>query len=105
MEILGYQVENGEYPGYSLLRPLPEDRTLMFSCISSLKCLVSIKGNEKYIYHYDNQPEEVFNLSEDPLEEHNLAHEYNKEDLDKRRENLLAWLSSVNSKYGDDSRS
>jgi len=105
VEMLGYQVENGEYPGYSLLRPLPEDRTLMFSCISSLKCLASIKGVEKYIYHYDNQPEEVFNLSEDPLEEHNLADEYSKEDLDKWREDLLAWLSSVNSKYCDDSSS
>jgi hypothetical protein len=74
----------------------------MFSCISSLKCLASTKGVEKYIYHYDNQPEEVFNLSEDPLEEHNLADEYSKADLDKWREDLLAWLSSVNSIYGDD---
>ena len=35
VEMLGYQVANGEYPGNSLLRPLPKDRTLMFSCISS----------------------------------------------------------------------
>jgi lipoteichoic acid synthase len=105
VEMLGYDVENGEYPGYTLLRPLPEDRTLMFSCISSLKCLASIKGDEKYIHHYDNQPEEVFNLSEDPLEEQNLADEYSKADLAKWREDLLAWLSSVNSKYGDASSS
>jgi lipoteichoic acid synthase len=104
VEMLGFEVENGEYPGYSLLRPLPEDRTLRFSCISSRKCLASIKGDEKYIYHYDNQPEEVFNLSEDPLEEHNLADEYSKEDLDKRREDLFQWLSSVNSTYGHASR-
>jgi lipoteichoic acid synthase len=104
VEMLGFEVENGEYPGYSLLRPLPEDRTLRFSCISSRKCLASIKGDEKYIYHYDNQPEEVFNLSEDPLEEHNLADEYSKEDLDKRREDLFQWHSSVNSTYGRASR-
>ena len=105
VETLGYQVENGEYPGYSLLLPLPEDRTLRFSCISSLKCLASIKGDEKYIYHYDNQPEEVFNLSEDPLEEHSLADEYSKADLDKWRKDLFAWLSSVNSKYSAKSSS
>jgi arylsulfatase A-like enzyme len=99
VEVLGYQVENGEYPGYSLLRPIPEDRTLRFSCISSLKCLASIKRDEKYIYHYDNQPEEVFNLSEDPLEEYNIADEYSEADLDKWREDLFTWRSSVNSYY------
>ena len=99
VEVLGYQVENGEYPGYSLLRPIPEDRTLRFSCISSLKCLASIKRDEKYIYHYDNQPEEVFNLSEDPLEEYNIADEYSEAHLDKWREDLFTWRSSVNSYY------
>src|SRR5919202_754048 len=100
LEMLGYEVKNGEYPGYSLLHSVPEDRTLMFSCFHEEQCLASIKGNEKYIYHYDNQPEEVFDLSEDPLEEHNLADEYSKEELDKRREELLAWRSKVNAQYG-----
>jgi lipoteichoic acid synthase len=71
----------------------------MFSCFHEKACLASIKGNEKYIYHYDNQPEEVFDLSKDPLEEHNLADQYSKEDLDKRRKDLLAWHSSVDAMY------
>ena len=100
LEMLGYEVKDGKYPGYSLLHSLPEDRTLRFSCISRRKCMASIKGNEKYIYHYDNQPEEVFDLSKDPLEEHNLAEEYSKEDLDKRRKDLFAWLSRVDAQYG-----
>src|SRR5215210_5417927 len=73
LEMLGYEIKEGKYPGYSLLHPLPEERTLMFSCISDRKCLARITGNEKYIYHYDNQPEEVFDLSKDPFEQHNLA--------------------------------
>jgi lipoteichoic acid synthase len=104
VDLLGYEVENGVYPGYSLLRPLPEERTLMFSCISTRKCVGSITGDEKYIYHYDNQPEEVFDLSKDPLEEHNLAGEYSKEELDKRREDLFRWRLSVNSEYGGNNR-
>ncbi|MCA1738060.1 MAG: sulfatase-like hydrolase/transferase, partial [Actinobacteria bacterium] len=89
LEMLGYEVKDGSYPGYSLLHETPEDRTLNFSCISERKCLASIKGNEKYIYNYDNQPDEVFDLSEDPLEKNNLADEYSREDLDQRREDLL----------------
>jgi arylsulfatase A-like enzyme len=101
LEMLGYMVKNGEYPGYSLLHPVPDDRTLMFSCISSFKCLASIKGEEKYVYNYGNQPDEVFNLSKDPLEKNNLASLFSKEELDKRREELLAWRSKVDTEYGD----
>ena len=100
LEMLGYEVKDGQYPGYSLLHELPENRTLMFSCISHRECMASINGDEKYIYHYDNQPEEVFNLSEDPLEEHNLADQYSKEDLDRRRKELFAWLSRIDAEYG-----
>jgi arylsulfatase A-like enzyme len=99
LDMLGYEVKNGTYPGYSLLNSLPRNRPLFFSCITTRKCLASIKGNEKYIYHYDNQPEELFDLSKDPLEEHNLADEYSQEELDKRREELLEWHSRVNAGY------
>src|SRR5215207_1550303 len=99
-EMLGYEVRDGEYAGYSLLHPLPEERTLFFSCISERTCLASLKGNEKYIYHYGNQPKEVFDLSKDPLEKHNLARERDEEELDKRRQKLLEWRSSVDGNYG-----
>jgi len=100
LEMVGYEVKNGKYPGYSLLHPLPGSRTLMFSCITNRKCLASLKGYEKYIHHYGDQPDEVFDLSKDPLERQNLADERDKQELDERREELLAWYSSVNAVYG-----
>jgi lipoteichoic acid synthase len=99
LELLGYEVKGGEYPGYSLLHQLPEDRTLMFSCFHQDACLASLKGPEKYVYHYDNQPDELFDLSKDPLEKNNLARERPKEEVDKRRKDLLEWRSRVNAKY------
>jgi lipoteichoic acid synthase len=99
LELLGYEVENGEYPGYSLLHPIPEDRTLYFSCWFEEACLASIEGIEKYIYHYGDRPEEIFDLQSDSSEQHNLAGERPKEELDKRREDLLAWRSSVQAEY------
>ncbi|MDQ3832196.1 MAG: sulfatase-like hydrolase/transferase [Actinomycetota bacterium] len=101
VDLLGYEVENGEYPGYSLLHPVPEDRTLMFSCISTRRCAASLKGFEKYIHHFGSQPDEVFDLSNDPLEKRNLADEYSKEELDKRREELFAWRRKVDIEHGD----
>ena len=97
LEMLGYEVA-GEYPGYSLLHEIPEDRTLMFSCFHDKACAASLKGSEKYIYHYDNQPDDFFALSEDPLEKENLADERDEE-VEARREALLEWRSSVNAAY------
>jgi arylsulfatase A-like enzyme len=102
LEMLGYEVENGEYPGYSLLREPPADRTLRFSCWFEEACLASIRGTEKYIYHYGDQPEEIVDLSKDPLEEHNLAGDYSKKEIDERREALIEWRSSVDAEYGTD---
>jgi arylsulfatase A-like enzyme len=100
LEMLGYDVEDGRYPGYSLLHPLPEDRTLRFSCITDRKCLASIRGTEKYIHHYGDQPDEIFDLSKDPLEQRNLADERGTEEINERRDNLVAWRSGVNAGYG-----
>ena len=101
LEMLGYEVRNGEYPGYSLLRPLPENRTLTFSCWNENACLASIEGTEKYIYHYDNQPDEIFDLSKDYLEERNLAGEHGKEEMAKRRDELIEWRSSIDAEYSN----
>ena len=99
LEMLGYEVEGGVYPGYSLLHPLPEDRTLMVSCFHEFTCLVSIEGSEEYVYHYSNRPEEVFDLSKDPLEQNDLAGEYTREELYERRDELLEWQTGVNATY------
>jgi lipoteichoic acid synthase len=99
LEMLGYEVEDGRYPGYSLLHPIPEDRTLMFDCFHEETCMASLRGPEKYIYHYGNQPDELFDISKDPFERKNLADGLGSEELDKRREDLLKWRSGVNATY------
>jgi lipoteichoic acid synthase len=58
-------------------------------------------GFEKYIYHFGERPEEVFDLSKDPLERRYLASERSKEELDERRQGLFAWRTKVNAQYGE----
>lgn len=64
------------------------------------QCLASNRGSEKeYIHHYGNQPDEFFDLSEDPLEQRNLVSEHPKQEMAQRREELLEWRSSVEATY------
>jgi lipoteichoic acid synthase len=97
-ELLGYEIDGGAYQGNSILSSLPENRPLMFSCWSAEQCLASLEGNEKYIYHYDNRPDELFDISEDPLEQENLASE-RQEEVERRRSELLAWRSRIDAVY------
>jgi lipoteichoic acid synthase len=99
-DLLGYDVAGGEYPGYSLLDP-PEDRTLYASCWYENKCLASVKGDSKYIYHYGSQSEEVYDLSEDPREQNNIVDKAPPAELRSRREELLRWDAETNAAYDD----
>jgi hypothetical protein len=72
----------------------------MFSCFYQSSCLASLKGTEKYIYHFDNQPDELFDFSKDPVERQNLIGQRTQEEVEQRRRELLEWRAKVNEKYG-----
>ena len=99
-DLLGYGMKGGDYQGGSLLRPLSKNRTLMFSCWNESGCLASLKGTEKYIYHFDDQPDELFDLSKDPVERQNLIGQQSQEEVEQRRRELLEWRAKVNANYG-----
>jgi lipoteichoic acid synthase len=96
--LLGYEIRGGTYPGSSMLSAL-EERTLMASCYHERTCLASIRGDEKYIYHYGNKGEEFFDLSEDPLEKNNIIERQDDEEIKALRNQLLAWEAQVRASY------
>ena len=98
VDLLGYDVTDGGYPGYSLT-DLPENRTLKFSCWYDDTCVASLRGQTKYIHHFDERPDQVFDLQEDPLEQNNLVEE-RPELGEKRREELFEWREENNELYG-----
>ena len=99
LDLLGYGVAGGEYPGSSLLDAMPEDRTLRAACWYEQECLTSVKGDEKFIYYYGDRPDQLFDLSADPLERDNLAGERPEGSLDERRRGLLRWAAEVEAAY------
>jgi lipoteichoic acid synthase len=97
-DLLGYRIEGGTYPGASMLSP-PEHRTLRASCYHVRTCMASIRGDKKYIYHYDNKAEEFFDLSRDPHERHNIIGRLNEEKVEALRDDLLTWEARIEASY------
>ncbi|TDP77598.1 phosphoglycerol transferase MdoB-like AlkP superfamily enzyme [Bradymonas sediminis] len=87
---LGFEIVAGEFPGTPLAE-VDRERRLFMNCWYERRCMAEIFGDEKYIYHFGAQPDEFFNLSEDPLETKNLA--ATRDDLGERRQRLLEWRS------------
>jgi lipoteichoic acid synthase len=98
VDMLGYEVVDGEYPGRSVL-DLPEDRTLLFGCRPDLLSTARIQEQEKYIYHFGNRPDEFYDLAKDPLERNNLATKIGGKELDRQRSELLEWHAETTAAY------
>jgi lipoteichoic acid synthase len=99
VDLLGYKVVGADYPGRSLLRPIPENRSLKASCWYEEACLASMRGDEKYIYYYGDRSEQLFDLSKDPSEEDNLAGQLSTKASKERRVALLRWAARVKAAY------
>ncbi|MBX6765098.1 MAG: LTA synthase family protein, partial [Rubrobacteraceae bacterium] len=99
VQLLGYRIEGGRYQGRSMLAPPEPHRTLYFSCWDDYTCLASIKDGMKYIYFFGNKPEEVYDLSTDPYERHDIAARVGRAWLDERRAQVKAWFSRINAMY------
>ena len=100
VRLLGYEMAGGEYPGVPIT-DLPgrraAERTLYANCRPDLLSAARIKGFEKYIYHYDNRPEELYDLRRDPLEQNNLAKE--DEPHEDLQTEILDWRAKTAALY------
>ncbi len=97
LELLGFRIENGVYPGRSMFAP-PIDRAIMSHCWRERQCMSVIRGPYKLIYHFDNRPDELFDLVRDPGETRNLAAEM-PERAKRMRKELIAWRIGVLAYY------
>ena len=93
VDLAGFDLVDADYPGASLAR-LPDERTFRFSCYNDGRCLGQLRGTRKLIHYYGQQPDELYDLAEDPLEERDLAGE-EPEEVQRTREELREWASNL----------
>lgn len=96
-DLLGYRLTGGTYHAASLLQVHPAP--LRVSCFMENRCLAYIEGDKKYVHHFGIRPDEVFDLSADPGETHNIISQQDKAQVKSWRQDLLRWRDQVSSAY------
>ena len=94
--LAGMEAKQANFPGADLTT-LETERTLFAHCWYERRCMASIRGDEKFIYHFDQREDEFYNLAEDPDEKENRVD--TMADYQARRDELITWRLSVNNVY------
>ena len=90
VELLGYRIEGAELPGQSLLHAVDADRKLYYTSSIDWSFLSARRGQRKYIYSFDRQPMEVFDLDKDPKELTALR-DLDAQELASMKQDMLEW--------------
>jgi lipoteichoic acid synthase len=89
LEWLGTPATSG-LPGKSLLTT--EGHTDLFAaCWLRQRCMAIRRGDQKFIWHFDKQPPELFDLVKDPLERKDLLKETPEVTWGPMKDRLLVW--------------
>ncbi|RME92739.1 MAG: LTA synthase family protein [Candidatus Hydrogenedentota bacterium] len=94
---LGYQIENNHYRGINFMRIQKSPRNVYLSCWKNYTCLGFVNKFEKYIYWFNNRPDEYYHLQADPLEKKNLARETHN--IAMYRQQTLTWYKQIKALY------
>ena len=97
LEWLGTPVASG-LPGKSLLST-DGHPYLLASCWLRQRCMATRDATHKYIWHFDKQAPELFDLAADPLERENLLSATPDALWTPMKERLLAWRSDNHARW------
>ena len=99
-DLLGYKITGGTYHASSILSPQDNKNPLVSSCWDLFQCMAYFPDKtHKYIYFFGYKPDEYFDLSKDPEEEHNLINTLSSKTQEKYRNLVLAWQAQVNATH------
>ncbi|TRW94361.1 LTA synthase family protein [Candidatus Methylobacter oryzae] len=94
-DMLGFSIRDHSLPGISLLRDNPKDREIYYGSALDEVSIGMRKGSRKYVYNFDSAPMEVFDLEQDPLEQHDLGGEISEEEAHSVKNQMLMWYGAT----------
>jgi lipoteichoic acid synthase len=71
------------------------------TCFENTRCLARIDGGLKYVHHFGDRRDQVFDLATDPSERHDLNRSTDPYWLAQQRAAVLRWRLSVDQIYHD----
>jgi lipoteichoic acid synthase len=95
LDLLGLELEHATLPGIPLTRPAPADRSVYFAGEAGAQFLAVRKGDLKFIYNYERTPTEVYSMSQDPDERHDLASTLDPRVIEDAETDMLVWNERV----------
>ncbi len=92
LELLGYRIEGGRLDGRSVFSS-PWRQAVHVACWYHDYCMARVTERRKFVYHYWRRPPEVFDLTTDPFERHDLRArgEVPRSELVSSIESLRRW--------------
>lgn len=90
-DLMGYSLSGGTPRGRSMLADRDDDEVLVTSCFERGRCAAALDGNLKYIHHFGDRPDEVFDLSVDPYERDDIAALMEPSWLEAHRQRVVQW--------------
>ena len=69
--LLGFELRDGNPEAANMLS-LDEQRPIISSCFRARSCMSLRRGNLKYIHHFGQREDEIFDLDRDPTEQHSF---------------------------------
>ncbi len=90
-DALGLTLKDGALPGRSLLSDPAGHQALFFAQYWDRMAVALRIGELKYIYYFEKDPAETFDLSKDPAESRDIAAQLSRGDEFQARIDMLAW--------------
>ncbi len=98
-EALGYRIEGGTHPGFSLLQDVPEGRAVYHSARDANLAMAMRQDSLKFFYYNRRQPMQVYDTRNDPQERFDLAPQIHPNLLKTVELKLLLWRRGVQRVY------